>query len=732
VCVCVQVVSLTLEHNEIVAIPMSVFQLPSLKELRICHNNLTLIPTVLEWPSLTLLDLSFNHLTSLPSNVYAPHLQSLNLAHNSFSAFPLCVLSFGALISLNLSSNYDIEAIPQDIERLENLTSLKVDDIDNLQLPPQMKTTDARYANLKEFYSMKIAVVGNAKAGKCTLVSSLKGEKFHDRNSMVEISEWNYESESSGKLFNFNIWNFKGHKALHTSHKCLFSSNTLYMVAFDLTMGEKALGCAKEWLDAIICCNLHPSGIILVGTHLDEIPFRKRSSVNEIMKKASDTFIRTYQQNGSVQLLSLVTVGLKNNVENLRYLKDEIYRLTAFSKDKSGRNLMGQGIPSGYHALAEEVRHLQQEAIQNKRSPVVNIEELRSILRIANLDYLFNYEKNVSHASAFLDSIGLLTHYDDHRHNLNQLYFLDPQWLDSFLFTLLHKCSPINRSGIVCFSNISKVCKTKLQEQFFPQSLVILSIHHLVMPINNEFILFPSKLPQRRPDHLKQQFTELLLYQHKTIPFVMDTIVPEGFWSQLLRWTMKSFEQLASIVFECDTSMDEDRVLSTDEPTPGIVFVPFTRPDGREYAVWQHGIHYSDKKITFRIEALEHSRFDQLEKGEGVLILVSSSQLGIQFAKSLVRMVVYIIKAWFPTLDSGRLITTGQSVSCHECVKQNRQSPFEFTVEAILPELAENKVYVSCCYYPRADDNHSVRVSDVLIRLLISDTESSHRIVTNY
>ena len=718
-------VSLILEHNEIVAIPMSVFQLPSLKELRVCHNNLTLIPTVSEWPSLTLLDLSFNHLTSLPSNVYAPRLLTLNLAHNNLSDFPLCVLSFGALTSLNLSSNYDVNAIPQDIERLENLTSLKVDDIDNLQLPPQMKATDARYTNLKEFYHMKVALVGDAKAGKCTLVSSLKREKFHSRNSMVEISEWNYERESSGKLFNFSIWNFMGQKAIHTSHKCLFSNNTLYIVAFDLTMGEKALQCAKEWLDAIICCNRHPSGVILVGTHLDEIPFRKRSSVNEMMKKASDTFIRTYRQNNSVQLLSLVTVGLKNNVENLRYLKDEIYRLAALAKDESGRNLMGQGIPSSYHALAEEIRCLQREAIQNKRLPVVNTKELRSILENANLDHLLNYEKNVRHASAFLDSIGLLTHYNDCRHHLNHLYFLDPQWLDSFLFTLLHKCSPINRSGIVRFANISKVCKTKLQEQYFPQSLVILSIHHLVMPINNEFVLFPSKLPQRRPDNLKQQFSELLLYQHRTIPFVMDAAVPEGFWSQILRWTMKSFERLASIVFECDISMDEDKVLSTDEgatSVPGIAFVPFTRPDGREYAIWQHGIHYSDKEITFRLEALEHSRPGQLEKGDGVLILVSSSQLGIKFARSLVRMIVYVIKAWFPTLDSGHLITTGQSLPCHECIKHNRQSPYEFTVENILPELAANKVYTSCSYYPRADDNHSVKVSDVFVRMLASDT----------
>ena len=700
------------------------FQLPTLKELKLCHNNLTFIPTVSDWPSMTHLDLSYNQLSSLPSNIYAPRLLYLNLAQNNLTVVPPCVCSFRTLTTLNLSSNYEITAIPEEIERLESLTSLKVDDIDNLQLPPQMNAANARYANLKEYYTMKIAVVGDMKAGKCALLSTLRGIEFHNRNAIVEVSEWQYESENSGKTFYFNIWNFKGQRALYTTHKCLFSNNTLYIVAFDLSKGAVALERAKEWIDVIISSNFHPSGIILVGTHLDEIPFRKRSAVHALMQKASNTFIKLYQQIKAVQIISHVTVGLKNNVENVRYLRDEVCRLAVLCKNEEGQNLMGQGIPSSYHNLAEQVKALQQEAIQKKRPPVMTIKELRSVLESINLDYLFNYEKNLIDASSFLDSIGLLTHYNDHRHNLHQLYFLDPHWLGTFLSTILHKCSPINRSGIVRFADIPMTCENKLQEQFFAQSLVILSRHHLVMPINSDFVLLPSKLLQRRPNYLKQQFSEGPSFQSRTISFDMNAIVPEGFWSQLIRWVIKSIEKLASVVFERDISMTHYSGETRISPSSSGVIddAPISTPDGKEYAIWQHGVHFSDREVTFRLEALNFSRPSRLEQGEGVLILVSSNPLGSKFAESLVRMVVYIIKAWFPTLDDGRFITAGQTLPCYECIKQNRHSPFLFSVENILPELTKNNVYMSCGYYPRADDNHSIKVSEVLVQIFMNDS----------
>ncbi len=705
-----QVVSLNLEHNELVALPVSVLQLPYLKDIRLCHNKLKLIPTVSEWPTITHLDISYNQLSSLPSNVYAPQLTDLNLAHNNLSIVPPCVFSFGSLSTLDLSSNYEISSIPEDINHLENLTNLKLDDIDGLQFLPEANPTNSMHANLKEIYTMKMAVVGEEQAGKSALVSTLKGEKIQGRNAMVDVSEWQYDGDSKGKLFHFNIWNFKGQRALYSHHQCLFSDNTQYIVAFDICRGVEAIERAKEWVNVILSSHSHPSSIILIGTHFDEIPFRKKASVHELMKKASSSL---FGADHGHHLISVVIVGLKNDVENVTYMKKEIYRVAVLSKKKDGQSVMGQKIPMSYHHLAEKFKFLQQEAIRENIPPVMTTKELQSILESEDLDYLLNYEKDVTDVSAFLTSVGLLTHFNDRRHNLNQFFFLDPQWLDKCLFTLLCNISPINTFGIVLFSDFPKVCENKVQKKYFAQSVVILSRHHLVMAINNELVLLPSKLSSKRPDYLITQFTEGPSYHSRTIPFGLSVVIPEGFWSQVLRWVVKSFDRLAKNVLERDTSLNEDTI---DEAT--VVSSSRTRQNGEKIALWQHGVYYSDREVTFQIESLNYCRPHRLEQGPGVYILVSSNQLGSSYADSLVRMVVYSIKAWFPTLDSGQLITTEQRLPCHECIKHSRHSPFQFTVENIIKELNKNNVYTVCGYYPRPDDNHSVKVSDVFVHML--------------
>ena len=94
--------SINLSNNELESIPAVLFQLPSLKCLNLSHNKLTMLPGMSEhsnetakftdnWnsPSLEELELQHNCLTIPPKVLFAmPILQSINLGNNKITSLP--------------------------------------------------------------------------------------------------------------------------------------------------------------------------------------------------------------------------------------------------------------------------------------------------------------------------------------------------------------------------------------------------------------------------------------------------------------------------------------------------------------------------------------------------------------------------------------------------------------------------------------------------------------------
>ena len=149
-----QVVKLDLQHNELQTVPSCLLELPSLSELNLNHNKLVEIPNIPEWsPSLTVLELSHNQLTTMPPNTIATAIRSLNLSYNMLCMIPLCICSFTTLHALDLSHNPDIRALPAEMGRLTNLTSLQLEGLKDLSDPPRNMQKDAqecvRYFNSK-------------------------------------------------------------------------------------------------------------------------------------------------------------------------------------------------------------------------------------------------------------------------------------------------------------------------------------------------------------------------------------------------------------------------------------------------------------------------------------------------------------------------------------------------------------------------------------------------------
>ena len=108
--------SINLSHNDIVALPVILFQLPSLRFLNLSHNKIKLLPGD---------DESIQRITdqSLTENWNCPSLVEINLQHNLLTTLPRLIFHMPSLTTVNCGHN-KITHVPFDIWTSNSLKTL--------------------------------------------------------------------------------------------------------------------------------------------------------------------------------------------------------------------------------------------------------------------------------------------------------------------------------------------------------------------------------------------------------------------------------------------------------------------------------------------------------------------------------------------------------------------------------------------------------------------------------
>ena len=548
-----QVMKIDLDGNQLTSVPQSLLELPNLSELDLSHNKLIKIPDKVELStSLAILDLSHNQLSSMPDNITAPNIHSLNLSFNKFRKVPLCICSFITLQSLDLSDNPDILNLPSEMGRLTMISQLYLNNLNDLSDPPKSLLKDPqhciRYLNsrlraAKEFYRMKLMLIGEANRGKTTLVKRLQGKECGNESTVgVDVSEWWYKPTWGKKTFHFSIWDFSGQQEYYATHQCFFSKRSLYLLLFNLMDGDKGLRELKPWLNNIALRAPH-SCVIIIGTHLDEVPMERRKEIDTLICQVN-TLTESY--NSRLQIMEVIPVGLKNKIENIGVVKDSIYNNVANYKTRAGQHIMGQMIPVSYHTLDKQLETVQREARQGVREPIMHAEEFNTMVQQMNLADIQSKEE-LKTATLFLTDIGSLLHYDDHSHNLHELYFVYPQWLCDMMSKVvtIKEKNPFIKKGILLSKDIPLLFKDNtFPSKYFDQYLTLLDRFEIALPLDNRRILIPSMLPDERPKQLVQNIFDDThpMYLRYIIFNSADT--PPGFWSRLLSRLIHSFSKI--------------------------------------------------------------------------------------------------------------------------------------------------------------------------------------------
>jgi len=559
-----------LRQNRLRKVPSSLLELPSLVTLNLSHNEIVEIPDVPQLPApLSVLELSHNHLRSLP-NFVAPKLETLDISFNQFHTVPDCVCTFLALTTLNIAYNTTILTLPNQLSQLKNLHDLNLEGLNDLHHPPKnyRATTDdciryleSQLRNAYEYLYMKLMVLGKHGVGKSTIVAKLLGKQISSESCSMVISKWKFTPCPSGKrIFNFRIWDFANQEGYDATYHCFLSKRSMYLLLWNVTEGDTGVFGLKPYLDCI-STQVPGSCVIIVGTFLDMLSDEEQTEKVDYFLRKVRELIAQYQ---TLFVASINVVGLQNEAECVVKLKDDIYNAASEYK-LNNQYVMGAMIPSSYHTLDIKLAGIYQRVKYKNHKPFMRAVEFRKLVWDSGLtDIQDDDYEEIHNVSQFLHEAGALLFYAGSKHNMQDLYVIDPCFLYdimSAVFSVKQRAS----QGILTIKDLSSIVKNK----GFPVNhfLALLIKFEIALPLDEscKMILVPSMLPKASPTALPDDRHYFRRFIYFSSPLSESYYAPSSLWRQLLSNVTNSVKEIMDVINELQiTDKKYDIILSDD------------------------------------------------------------------------------------------------------------------------------------------------------------------------
>ncbi|XP_078352523.1 leucine-rich repeat serine/threonine-protein kinase 2-like isoform X1 [Oculina patagonica] len=546
--------TLDLRKNQLRTIPASLLQMSSLRDLKLSENKIVELPRKCKWsPSLKILNLNDNALETLPKSMAQAKLSILYLARNNLYEVPLCICQIITLQSLDLSGNPRLTQLPPQMGRLTNIEMLKLENLDQLTDPPEeikrngIKTISYLRNILRRsegYYTMKLMLVGKAAQGKTTLKHRLMKDYSYNINSStngIAMDEFRYNRKDFGLFpmhqeFVFKIWDFGGQEDFYTTHQCFLSTLALYLLVWNLEEGESGIEMLKSWLDTISASASNTS-LIIVGTHLDKVKKNKEPGFQERMRELVMELVALPKYN-RINVKDIKEVSCApDNREGIDDLRVTIYDVArGLQKSERGQvSVMGEKIPHSFLLVADVIQAKRQELRNNGQMPIMHKSAYEALVldTIKNDTLDIEDTNDLVEVTQFMHERGILMHYDDPNQDLQDLYFIDPQWLCELMAQIvtLPEVNPYIRNGILNLDDLPQIFKGELfAHQNSPQFIRLLNRFQIACSLDENRVLIPSKLPDKQPDEAtNDDLPFITLKRIHSLP-----CIPFGFWSRLI------------------------------------------------------------------------------------------------------------------------------------------------------------------------------------------------------
>ncbi|XP_067454140.1 leucine-rich repeat serine/threonine-protein kinase 1 isoform X1 [Thunnus thynnus] len=719
--------------NSLKELPSYIFELEALVSLRLCGNHIVTLPAPSKWncSRLRTLDLSRNQLGKTEEGpksrrlaflttwnrrdpdpvcpiefpiILRDSLEVLFLNDNQLECVPQSVCGLHSLTELYLSNNPGIRELPAELGQLSNLWQLDIEDLPITNVPQEVRKEGpasvlaflrAHLRKAEPCKLLKMLVIGPPRQGKTTLLEALqtgRASPFTPAECSISTSTWELDKPNGGKnskdSVTFNIWDIGGQASMSTVNQCFFTDKALYVVIWNLALGEEAVANLQTWL-LNIEARAPNSAVLVVGTHLDLIDSKFRTErlatlrayILALCRSPSGARATGYPD---ITWKHLHEVSCKT-LEGLDGLKKVLYQVAFSMKDSSsstcGSKLLGRLIPRSYLKLQEAVLAEKQRRDAEGEVKYLTDAQLDRIMEQNPGSDIRDYE-DLQTAIKFLIETGTLLHFPDTSHGLCTLYFLCPVWLSECLERIIHLKSSrsVARNGVIRTEDLRMLLVgTGFTQQTEEQYFQFLAKFEIALPVANNSYLLPHLLPPKpaMDIHCFRQQTNNTLQRLFKMSFV-----PAGFWERfiarmlisLTEMDLQSFEPKRNTRSQCSRNSVIYSFAGTQQRNRCSTF----RVRRSQTVYWKEGL-----LVTFDGGYLSVESSDvnwKRKKSGGIKIICQSEMRDFSAMAFITDHVNSLIEQWFPALtasESDGSLLIEQYAPCPLCAPLWQQNQTE-------------------------------------------------------
>jgi len=292
--------TLRLDSNQITAIPDAIGNLANLTTLNIGSNQLSTLPlSISQLSNLKFLNIGLstgliasghgNKFKEIPNSILSlPSLENLNLWCNLITMIPDAIANLANLCTLNLSYN-QITQIPEAIEKIPKLEKLDLrrnplpispEILGGLEPHEDSGAVEDIFNYLRQLRSgevlplneAKLILIGQGSVGKTSLIKKLVHNCYNPNEQQTDglnVEPW--EIQVNSKDIRLNVWDFGGQEIYHATHQFFLTKCSLYLLVCNCRTSE-AENRIEYWLKLIKIFG-DQSPVIIVGNKKDEQPF---------------------------------------------------------------------------------------------------------------------------------------------------------------------------------------------------------------------------------------------------------------------------------------------------------------------------------------------------------------------------------------------------------------------------------------------------------------------------
>ncbi|XP_037835926.1 leucine-rich repeat serine/threonine-protein kinase 1 [Kryptolebias marmoratus] len=715
--------------NQLKELPSYIFELEAIVSLRLSGNFISSLPAPNKWKcsQLKTLDLSRNQLGKTEEGpksrrlaflttwnrrdpdpvcpiefpvLLRASLEVLLLNENQLECVPQSVCCLHNLTELYLSSNPGIRELPVELGQLPNLWQLDIEDLNITNVPPAVRNEGpasvlaflrAHLRKAEPCKLLKMLVVGPPRQGKTALLEALltgKPSPFTPAECSISRFSWELDKPNTSKNNKdsvvFNVWDVGGPASMTTVNQCFFTDKALYVVIWNLALGEEAVANLQTWL-LNIEARAPNSAVVVVGTHLDLIDTKFRTErlatlrayVLALCRSPSGARASGYPD---ITCKHLHEVSCKT-LEGLEGLKTLIYQVSLSMKDNSsacGSKLLGRLIPRSYFVLQEAVTAEKKRRSDEGQVQYLTEDQLDGIIEQNPGSDIRDYE-DLQTAISFLIETGTLLHFPDTSHGLCTLYFLCPVWLSDCLERLIHlksSCSDV-RNGVIQAQGLRiLLAGTGFTQQTEEQYFQFLAKFEIALPVANNSYLLPHLLPPKPAMDIRN------LHQHtnNTLQRLFKmSFVPAGFWERFIARMLISLTEMDLQFFDLSK-----RTTRSQHHRQSVIY-SFAGSEKKnrcntfrvrrsQTIYWKEGLLVTFDGGYLRVESSDVNW--KKTKSGGIKIICQSDTRDFSAMAFITDHVNSLIEQWFPALtatESDGSLLIEQYVPCPLCTSRGQQ-----------------------------------------------------------